>query len=198
MSGPPFRKIVETYILPMFPGTSIVRQELSERHRKRIANAPGACEVYVCPSLGKCERLTLGRSQPFERSDLTIIDNFLSLLANIPEETPQNLVSDLLQHSQRRAIANSVDDKTPNDLLVQIFDQYSSWAEQTYEGQRIACGVGIKSSKASDAAKSSLLDVFAQDFAKVISNGVETILACSHEGDVLERRCPFFVGFSAA
>ena len=186
MSGPPFRDIVETYILPMFPGTNIDADEFSENHRKRVANAPGACQVYVSNNPRRGQRLTLGRSQPFEMSDLAIIDNFLTLLANIPRETPRNLVSDLLQHSQRRAIANSVDANIA-DLLVSIFDQYSSWAEQTYEGNRIACGVGIEAGTPPGSTAAALLEVFTHDFAKVVSNGVETLLVCSQQGNVIEH-----------
>lgn len=181
MGGPSFREVVESYVVPMFPGTTILSEETSARHNQRVALAPGACEVYVSHNPKAGIRIRLGRSQPFQTSDLAIIDNFLQLYANIPKETPTNLVSDLLQHSQRRAIATSVDAPL-TDLLVSVLDQYSAWAEQTYEGNRIACGVGIDDGNVSSSVH--LRDVYSHDFSKVLSNGVETLLMCTRQGDI--------------
>src|SRR5262249_28771341 len=90
---------------------------------------------------------------------------------------PQDVVAWSVQH-------RSIDDA----LLPGIIAVMQKWASQTYEGARISVSIGIDPSPIPSRISSvHLFELIYHDYAKVLSNGMDTLLVLSPSGHVVEH-----------
>jgi hypothetical protein len=202
-----FLTIVKEYIVPLFSAQSAVDCEDATKTGKplrkghEMASLGRNDQLRLYPGKNASYRAVIQRSQYFDRAnDVQTARTFLSVLSEVhcrmrivDVRDPQ--VQDALKAAVRRSVARHLarqstataeDAGRLEELLVNIIDTLSSWSEQTYEGGRIRASIGVEKSSARNAVP--IMDVLkAEDLAKVMSNGFDTVLVADWEGQLVRH-----------
>ncbi len=186
MNREQFKDVVERYLKPMFAGTDVAEGEpFKSRSRKLVSRLSGNCELRIRCDEEEKKPLILSRSQPFELSEFAVVKNFVEVVKDLRTD-PKEQFEDLLNASIRRVVAKSVCENR-EALIVSILDTFASWSEQTYEGNQIAAGIGIRATLLEEGLP--VRELFTEDFGLVVSNGVDSIIECSADGRVVGHPC---------
>jgi succinate dehydrogenase flavin-adding protein (antitoxin of CptAB toxin-antitoxin module) len=131
----------------------------------------------------------LRRTHPFDESDIRIATQFVRALGEKLVASEQPFFGYLIDKCPQDVVAWSMQHRTMDDaLLPAIITTLQKWASQTYEGVRISVSIGVDC--APDPSRISsvhLHDVVGRDYAKVLSNGMDTILVVSPSGHIVEH-----------
>ena len=144
--------------------------------------------VWPDPKWPNCYRL-LRTTHPFEADDVRIVTQFIRALREKLGTSGEPFFHYLVDKCSQDAVACSVQHRTMgDDLLPTILTMLKKWASETYEGQRISVAIGVDPSpQASRISNLHLEQIIDQDFAKVLSNGLDTLLVLSPSGHVVEH-----------
>ncbi|XAM00110.1 diadenylate cyclase [Phycisphaeraceae bacterium D3-23] len=119
-------------------------------------------------------------------SDVVVVDRFMLVLAEVLDAVGKPYYQGLLAKLGDRVVAEVAEtSRVKAELISECLRVLESWASQTYEGHRIAYAIGIDG--AYGAGKTSLAkfsDLADEDFAKVLSNGIDTMVAINADGKV--------------
>lgn len=131
----------------------------------------------------------LQKSQPFEKGDLIIIKKFTQALREKLVAAGQPFFPYLLEKCSQEVVSASMQPKMADDsLLPSIIGLLRKWSAETYEGQRISVAIGVDPYAPSKSISNVHLSQFSdRDFAKVLSNGMDTLLVLSLSGHVVEH-----------
>lgn len=178
-----FKSILVKHVQPMFTGSELSEQEESPGWQKRRVFLRTVCDMILRPPGGGGRCFCLRRSQAFDQADAAFVETFVDQLGALEAVATTPLLDDLINPLLRRTVAQRV---APNaaELASQILGQYEAWAEQTYEGRKIAAAVGIDPDDATATAV-KLVDVFGETFGAVLANGLESFLTAGANGDLV-------------
>lgn len=185
-----FKSIIEELLLPLFPGATCdksINISASKRNsQKPVTQAENKstllklqCQTY------KNRRCQIRRTQPFQPEEKKIIECFLTKIPRLYESWNSPYKQDTISSVMSEFVATSVSDEK-HEIIQYVISIFSEWAQQTYEGQRIAHSIGITSHPTSFAANnsSSIKKLSNNDFLKVLSNGHDTILCLTSKGKI--------------
>lgn len=177
--------ITKSFIQPLFTGSELGEQTAPRSSKKLVAYV-NPCKIAFRPSKEADYRLTLTRSQPFEKGDTEVVRSFILSLRTLEPLWAKTSLHDLIRATMRRVIARALaggDDtlKALQVTIAEVIMRYESWAEQTYEGRRISAAIGIEPSLLVSKGV-ELRDVYGEDFGTVLAGGLETFLTVSSDG----------------
>lgn len=177
------RTIVERELVPLLPGAELqpgVKGATSGRGTvvKLAPNALGLRSSTTVPDL-----LEVTRVQPFSKSEVDLARQFLAELAGISPHHAAFFFPEATAAAVRRTVVRSLG--YPNEaLLLRVLGELESLAAQTYEGHRIAVVFGLDSKA---RGKGVTLDtIWGEDFGKVLTGSIETMIAVSSDGFISE------------
>lgn len=179
-----FRSVVSRFLIPMFAGSTVADGDpYQNKTTQLVAYMPGGRALRIRHDPSETRPLILSRAQRFDRQqDVQVVRNFVEVVRGLPVD-PEEHFEDLLRASIRRIVARSLDPRRET-LVVTILDEFANWSEQTYEGRRIAAGIGVIRTKKKGVA---LDRVTGNDFGRVISDGVSSIVVCSADSHVFNH-----------
>ena len=163
-------------VVPMFPGAEVEISNfaLQKNSRKTVASeTPTRLHVRQNSHSGEYFSLTL--RQGWDEPDKLLIEALLLGFDGIVEKAPAFL-GQLEDFIVRRAIAKTVANNFEKqaNTVESILDVFSQWSSQTYEGERVASGILINRNVSPNPSDLSFLEVMQEDFAKVLSDGVDS------------------------
>lgn len=126
------RRIIQRYLLPMFPGARLLPGRRPAGPHADCASFDTPCEILVRPNNTWDHRLVIQRSQPFLHSDVMISFHFMNVVNEIIPVYGKPYFEQLLEEAVARALSRCVSFR---DLVYQIIRQLDRWASQTYKGR---------------------------------------------------------------
>jgi DNA integrity scanning protein DisA with diadenylate cyclase activity len=184
-----YRDFLRRQLIPMLPGAQLAEGSVScELDAKMLTReSEGRLLVRSDRLWPNCFRLF--RRHPFDEDDLRVVKQFVRALGDTMVASELPFFTFLIENCPQEVVARSVQHVLIDDrLLPQIVAVLRTWASQTYEGARISVAIGVDPSP--DSARISevhLQRLIEQDYAKVLSNGLDTILVVSPSGHVVEH-----------
>lgn len=201
-----FRQVVGTHLVPLLSATLSSDSGIPTPREATVA-LPTPCRLRIRPLPDSGYHVFVDRSQPFSPADTQLVRSFLQEVRSVASFANGGYWRDVLAALPRRVIVRHL---RGSKHLGRILEHMELWSSQTYEGQRITSAVGM-------APQAGLISVpvkefFAQPFAPVLGDGVETLLVCGTDGRLIDliplddckasRRAPFrfarVAGWSAA
>jgi len=125
------------------------------------------------------ERIVVYRNPGFVPEELQLAKDFMEELFNIHDATSREYRQDILSFLPARAIARHLGGMS---AVKTVLRQFEKWASRTYEGNAITSSIGIDPRV--HGYDIELSDLFTHDFSAVLSNGFDTLLVVTPNGEV--------------
>jgi hypothetical protein len=172
-----FREFLDDVLVPMFPGVEILDAPWQPQRKvsSLVTFAPGANRLRVRESIDEPVFLELSRAQAFDSDEKDLIENLVRAFADVRSEAEAYL-SQLQGAIIRKAIAKSVAPGRPTQqrMIATILETMSSWATQTYEGERVSSGYIVTTSHFGASERLDPHQLLREDFAKNLTDGVDS------------------------
>ena len=184
-----FRTIIEDYLFPMFPGMDFdvgTQPKPALNGKKCVTWLGGRVGFKMKPAPTSNYMYVVRRSQPFTKSELSIVTNLVEEMAGLLSQWNRPYRQELANVLMSRVVARSAEFLVNADFIAEVIDVLTEWAQQTYEGQRITFSIGIRN-WGNPVPGPTFRDFVAHDFAKVITNGHDTLLHCTETGEIIEH-----------
>jgi hypothetical protein len=173
-----FRQLLQEYLLPMFPGSSLGDNQWSRNSNLLVTYYGNQCGLLLQPCTKAPYRLEFSRSQPFNPQEKRLVKLFIIGLSKALKAGDEYF-SDIMGSVQRRLIGDFlVHEATP--VVSSIIQHLESLAARTYEGHRIITGIGMTGNVGESTI--TLDELWQEDFSAVLSNGFDTIYVCGNDG----------------
>jgi hypothetical protein len=178
------KKIMDTHIAGLFPGASVSTGLGNDNQRKYAVFSKGQTQIRVKEIDG--ESFFITRAQPFTNQELKIIHNIIQIAdeySGLNIDTQIYLNSNSLSRMVAKSLVTKNSDSKFETFLSLIVNTLETWSAQTYEGIHISTSFGVDSS--SIESENNYDRFVKEDFAKVLSNGFDTIVEFSKHGTFL-------------
>ncbi len=185
LSESDFTEILKDHLLPFFPraqlkgtvdATLYKREELVAQK-----GSSSATNLYLKTSVNSKYRVELWRSQPFSSEEKKLIGCFLMALAgrDLPSLAAhrRDTLTSIVSETVARFAAPDA-----KYFVLDLLDSLTEWAQQTYEGERIAFSAGVLNVRAGDDSGIEFSAIVKKDFVKVLSNAQDTLLIFDRNG----------------
>ena len=184
-----YHEILSRYLVPMFAGSSLEPAPIPCDDKKGVVLGEPGGSLLIRPDPRWPECFRLRRTHPFERDDIRIAKQFVRAFHEKLMASEQPFFTYLVDSCPQDVVAWSLKAENVDDALVPaIIAALQKWASQTYEGVRISAAIGVDPFPEVTRISTIHLDrVIDQDYAKVLSNGLDTILVVSPSGHVMEN-----------
>lgn len=183
------RQLLQAHLCPMFPGATIDDVAVTPGRGADIVSAESSVALLLRPAGIRTFRCRLRRSQPFDEMERDVVQYFVAALGRILDLADRPCFPVLLRRCADEVVARSVRHRGVDDALVPtLLDTLQDWASQTYEGNRVAAAIGIDPKPSPSAISNVHIAEFIQaDFAKVLTNGLDSLLVLSPSGHVVSH-----------
>lgn len=181
-----FKSLVETHLLPMFPGSKTEEESYDPGQSALLVAQLGAGNRFALrPEVDSQYRVVVTRKQIFTHDERKIMDSFIWLLNEFKEIWSSKYLDGVLSDNTTRIIAHwlSANNESTIHNILKLFEE---WAQQTYEGARISIIIGID--PLIPTKSEQIEQILREDFGKVLSNGIDSLLAVSGEGHLIEHK----------
>lgn len=183
------REIAEGFLEPLISGSRLDPGRSASKKGHACVAFRGPCRIEFKAEKADPYRLILQRSQPFEQDgaervgEKKIIESFVDVVRTMAGGLATEYKADILAAFPRRVVAKALsDDVAKQDRILAALDQLALWAGQQYEGKPITAALGFDPQL---NRGSVALEQFTREaFSAVLSNGFDTLLACSFTGEV--------------
>lgn len=180
-----FHQLIKEFLLPLFPGAEPIEYISPPPNSRRLAVQDGPqTKLRIKPWQDAGFAFVIKRSQNFTDSDRLIFSAFSEEMGKV-----LGAWDDSVWQGHARARMASVVAKSINldisSSVAKVIEILENWAEQTYEGQRITCAVGICMQGGEPSLPIELWQK--KDFAKVLSNGIDTIVIFDQQGNFVDH-----------
>lgn len=178
-----FYEFIDAYILGMIPGTSLEKARCAAQRRKmKMTFSHYAAKYY----LDRETFITIRKEIPFRKPEKTLIREILS------ECDSRHIFNDVYKNETAQGvITKAVSQCISEDQWEQVkyvIDLYSSWASQTYEGNRIAHAMGIDTGARVNPGVVPLDEARYDDALKVIGSSHDSLLMLDNENKIIGTR----------
>ena len=175
------QRLMDVHISALFPGIEVKSGSGNSLQRKQAVFSRGQSEIRIKEVEGTS--FLISRAQPFTSQELQIINDIVSITeeySDLPFSTQIHLSGGSLGRMVARSLTTSDANDKYQGLISFVVETLEKWSAQTYEGSRIASSIGIDPATGSNESQ---FEVFAkEDFAKVISNGYDTLVEFDQMG----------------
>jgi hypothetical protein len=165
----------------MFSGTTLGKT-ISSTARHTLVAYGTPCELLLKPLAKSPYRLKLTRSQPFTGQEKNLVTIFVEELSNIAARASDELVPDLMDLVPRRLISRLLLPTRGRRTLESVIERLELLASETYEGKPVVIGLGLTGTVGRGAVR--LDQLWDEDFARALSNGLDSIYMCGSDGRV--------------
>ena len=175
---------MDTHIAGLFPGASVSTGQGNDKQRKHAVFSEGQTQIRVKEIDG--ESFFITRAQPFTNQELKIIHDIIQIsdeYFGLNTDTQIYLNSNSLSRMVAKSLVTENSDSKFETFLSLIVNTLETWSAQTYEGIRISTSFGVESS--SIESENNYDSFVKEDFARVLSNGYDTIVEFSKHGAFL-------------
>ena len=185
-----FLKYVDSIIIPLFTGSSIIGEVESNSRDNEVALGLGGT-VLIKPNKNDEYRLVLKRNIAFKVSDVELLKSIIAELGNIANLglllPDQSYLHRLNMTAIEKAICESVSE-VASDALLDIVTMLDSYSSRTYEGKRIDFGVIINETQEAEIKTKNVhyQEMFKYDFFAVLSNGIQSCVEFDKDGYLME------------
>lgn len=184
-----YRDALTQHLVPMFPGAELEPSPVSI-DVAGLAIQETHTSVLVRPDRRWSQSFRMTRSTGFTADDVQLVRQFVRVFREKLSAYDRPYFGYLIDRCPEDVVAQSTRHRVFDDelsgLLIRILKR---WAIETYEGRRIVAALGIEPrpnlSQVSSIHISNLSD---KNYAKVLSNGTETLLVVSPSGHVIAHR----------
>jgi hypothetical protein len=179
----------------MFPGAKLQRTVKSTGRQKLVAYLD-PCVLLLKPSRNETYRVRFWRSQRFAADEERLVAAFVEELSKIADFEAGHL-ADLMSSLPRRMIAQFLPGVRGRTTLERALHRFEALAAETYEGRPVVAALGISGSVGHGNVR--LEDLWKDDFARVLSNGFDSMYLCGSDGRVFNLKFldqPSSVAFS--
>lgn len=181
--------ILQEHLLPMLPGADLASSPITQVYANPvIRESANSLLLFPDPAQRHCFRLTRN-TYPLDDGDFVLTKHFVKAIHEKLVATGFPFFRLLVERCAHDAVAAAVQHKgVDDDLIPIILSLYNKWASETYEGHRISVAIGIDPKP--DPWRISnlhLKEIVTDDFTKVLSNGIDTLLVLSPSGHVVEH-----------
>ena len=184
-----FLKYVDSIIIPLFTGSSIIGEVESNSRDNEVALGLGGT-VLIKPNKNDEYRLVLKRNIAFKVSDVELLKSIIAELGNIANLglllPDKSYLHRLNMTAIEKAICESVSE-VASDTLLDIVTMLDSYSSRTYEGKRIDFGIIINETQEAEIKTKNVhyQEMFKYDFFAVLSNGIQSCVEFDKDGYLL-------------
>lgn len=184
------REISNEFLVPFFSGASILKDARVSSDKDPLVDLVDDNNIAFKLASDDTQRLVIRRRQPFSKEkdvvpETSVIEAFVSVLAEMGATLNGPLRRDLLSTFQRRVVARSVAALDSDEsVLLSGIDQLANWANRLYEGSPISAAIGFRN-RPSAVPLLPFEQFVRDDFAALLSNGHDTLLEFDFEANFL-------------
>jgi hypothetical protein len=182
-------EVLREHLLPMLPGAALASDPIARDYEGPVTReASNSLLLSPDPELRICFRLVRD-AYPFDDGDYKLVKHFVKAIHEKLVAVEFPFFRYLLDRCAHDAVASVVRHKAvDDDILPTILSLFHKWSSETYEGQRISVAIGIDPKpEPSRISNLHLKEIVNDDFTKVLSNGLDTLLVLSPSGHVVEH-----------
>lgn len=185
-----YHELLRSHLVPMLAGCELEPAPLPCDLAEDMVVLAAAGDLLIRPDpvWPRCFRLR--RRHPFDADDIKLAEQFVRALGEKLAAAAESFFRYLVEKCPEEVVASSVQHRAIDDaLLPGVIGALRRWASQTYEGARISVAIGVNPRPEPARISSTHLNqLLEQDFAKVLSNGMDTLVVLSPSGHVVEHR----------
>jgi hypothetical protein len=176
-----FREVVQQELVPLLPGAKLAEGLRPSSTGKGLVVRIGERAIGVRLATSVPDLLEVTRAQPFTVDELRLIEELLMGIGRIAVHWNEFFFQQALSAAVRQTVVSYLG--YPNQaLLLRVLTEFESLASQTYEGHRIAAAIGLDDSSRSSGL--ALDTIWGEDFGKVLTGSIETMITVSAEGNI--------------
>ena len=185
-----YQLIFSRHLAPLVSG-EIDQSSLIATSSKAMVTREGKKSFLLRADLNWPYQIRLTSDYELNHEDLKIAKHFVRSFRQKVEVSDKAFFPYLISKCAQEVVASVIQHKDTDDALIQtVIELLKKWACETYEGQRISVAIGIDPNPdPSIISNIHIEDVSGKDFIKVLSNGIDTILALSLSGHVVGHLC---------
>jgi hypothetical protein len=191
-----FRELLLEHLVPMLSGTRLGASKQSVQSHALVAYAH-PCALLLKPSKEADYRIELLRSQPFASEEKRLVEIFAEEFSKIAPQARSGYFGDLMASLPRRVISKLLPGTRGRSVLEQAIQRFEALASETYEGRPVVSALGLTGTMGH--GRVTLDELWKEDFARVLSNGFDSMYVCGSDGRVFNLAClayPPSVSFS--
>lgn len=178
MNNKQLRRAIKTYLSPLLSAKVEKKSVSCSKSGARVASLDPS-RIAIKANDKDTERIVVYRNPGFVPEELQLAKDFMEELFNIHDATLLDYRQDLFTFLPARAITLHLNEMSAVNTVIKQFDK---WASRTYEGGAITSSVGIDPH--ADESDIELDDIFEHDFSAVLSNGFDTLLVVTPDGEI--------------
>jgi hypothetical protein len=191
------QNFLKTTVAPLFTGATVAPSSFTPKYGKgKLVACDGQLtQLRIRETTSSKELVSLDRSQPWRPDERRLIEHLVYHFHLVSNQAGP-FTGRLEDFIVTRAIAKFLASGWQGETLGDVLDLYSEWSSQTYEGTRVSAGVVLERDSKESSAAVRLRSIAPHDFAKALSDGVDTWWRVDAEGRILglESEEPKFEG----
>ncbi|MFN7374730.1 MAG: hypothetical protein ACK54T_04845 [bacterium] len=185
MSAARFREVVAQELVPFLPGAELSEGTKPASTGKGLVLKLGERAIGVRLDEAKSDLLEITRAQPFTIEERRLVQRLLETVGKVARHCDEFFFPQALSAAVRQTIVTYLE--YPSEaLLLRVLTEFESLASQTYEGHRIAAAIGLDEKSRSAGVK--LEAIWGEDFGKVLTGSIETMITVSPDGYIDQFR----------
>lgn len=181
-----FRGLLGEYLVPMFPGSSLGDSSGSTANHQLVSYAPDY-SLQLKPNSDANYRIRLTRSQRYTPDEKRLVALFIDELSEIVDHAGADFFRDVMAALPRRVISNFLSKERGRRTFERAIQLFEGLASQTYEGRPVVSALGMTGS--TNYGHVTIGDLWGEDFARVLSNGFDSLYVCGSDGKVFSVDC---------
>lgn len=172
------REALGAYLAPLLSARVLAETVNCQAYSPRVASLEPSKTAIKADSTG-VERLVLYRQPGFTPEELVLTKDFVEELIALHGAAAPDYRAELFSFLPARAISRHLGGIR---AVSPILRQFEAWSSRTYEGGAITSSIGIDPSARGQG--NSLAEIFDHDFSAVVSNGFDTLLVVTPDGEI--------------
>lgn len=180
-----FRGVIATELVPLLPGAALAAESVGSSSAKGLVQKIGDRVLGVRLDAASTDLLKIERTRPFSDDEIDLADQFLEALTAIGGYSNEFYFPQALNAVVRQAIVTHLGYPS-QPLLLRVLSEFEALASQTYEGNRIAAAIGLDTVPRQSGVR--LDSIWGEDFGKVLTGSIETMITVSPEGYIDQFR----------
>lgn len=185
-----FHDLAEEYLIPFFSGAYLEDAPVKSKNRRALVSFLDQQTIGFKLSRDDNQWVVMRRIQSFLQggdvrvTEKKVVEAFVDVVRTMPDGVGDWYHQDLRSTFSRRVVVKALcHTKLQEIALLKAVDQLAAWAGQQYEGKPIAASFGFVPGSHPDGMP--LASFCKLPFGAVLSNGFDTIISVSIEGNLL-------------
>ena len=189
LSESKFRKLINKNLLPLIPGSRLLKFAGEESKSRTTVTFRGPCKLSLKPMPKSAFHVEVTRSQPFAKAssseqvtEYSLAKSFVQSVQIIAPGLGEVFEADIVRGLGRRIVAGAIkQDARQRRTVLMILDQMTRWAMRSYEGKPISAAIGVTEDTGGTV---EFFETCQEDFSAVLTNGTDTMIECSADGRI--------------